>query len=85
MNFTVLWLFAIDFSTKFGGMASVGAAKGSNLQTLSPQKSFFFLQFAKVFSLKSFSLYGMTHTKSLLSRTHVKPSSSPDYLSQTVV
>ena len=29
-KFAVLWLFAKVFSTKFGGVASVGTAKGSN-------------------------------------------------------
>ena len=30
VNFTVLWLFAKVFSTKFGGLASFGVAKASN-------------------------------------------------------
>jgi len=30
MNFTVLWLFAKVFSTKFGGIAPFGAAKVGN-------------------------------------------------------
>ena len=41
VNFAVLWLFAKLFSAKFGGMASVGAAKGSNPQKFSPRKSYF--------------------------------------------
>ena len=41
MNFTVLWLFAKVFSTKFGGMASFGAAKVSSPQKFSLQKSYF--------------------------------------------
>ena len=40
-NFTVLWLFVKVFSVKFGGMASVGTAKGSNLPKFSPRKSYF--------------------------------------------
>ena len=35
-NFAVLWLFAEFFSVKFGGVASFGVAKVSNLQKLSP-------------------------------------------------
>jgi len=38
-NFTVLWQFAKVFSTKFGGMAFIGTAKGSNPQKFSPRKS----------------------------------------------
>ena len=41
MNFMVLWLFAKVFSTKFGGMASFGAAKVSNPQKFSLRKSYF--------------------------------------------
>ena len=41
MNFAVLWLFAKVFSTKFGGMASFGAAKASNPWKFSPWKSYF--------------------------------------------
>ena len=35
-NFGVLWLLAKVFSTKFGGVASFGMAKASNLQKFSP-------------------------------------------------
>ena len=41
MNFAVLWLFTKLFSAKFGGVASVGAAKESNQQKFSPRKSYF--------------------------------------------
>ena len=37
-----LWLFAKVFSGKFGGVASFGAAKRSNLRKFSPQKIVFF-------------------------------------------
>ena len=70
-NFAVLWPFMKVFSVKFGNMASFGAAQASNLRKFSPQKLYFlpicesflcknyiFYQFAKVFSLKSFLLYG---------------------------
>ena len=40
-NFAVLWLFAKVFSTKFGDVASFGAAEVSNLRKFSPQKSYF--------------------------------------------
>ena len=39
VSFAVLWLLVKVFSTKFGGMASIGAAKGSNPQMFCPQKS----------------------------------------------
>ena len=59
MNFAVLWLSTKVFSAEFGGMLSFSTARGINLQKFSLQKSFFFFcQFAKVFSLKSFQLYG---------------------------
>ena len=38
-NSTVLWLFMKVFSAKFGGMASFGTAKVSNLRKFSLQKS----------------------------------------------
>ena len=57
-DFAVLWLFAKVFSVKFGGVASFGAAKASNPQKFSPQKLYFH-QSVKVFSLKSFPLYGI--------------------------
>ena len=57
-NFAVLWLFAEVLSVKFGGVASFGAAKVSNLQKFSPWKSYFH-QFVKVFSLERFPLYGI--------------------------
>ena len=41
-NFAFLWLFAKVFSAKFGEMAYVGAAEGSNLQQFSLRKSLFF-------------------------------------------
>ena len=56
-NFAVLWLFAKVFSAKFGGMVSFGTAWASNPQKFSPRKSYFH-QFAQVFSLESFPLYG---------------------------
>ena len=37
LNFAVLWLFAKVFSGKFGGIASFGVAKASNLQKFSLQ------------------------------------------------
>ena len=45
-----------EFSPRNLGVVSFGAAKASNLQKFSPQKSYFH-QFAKVFSLESFPLY----------------------------
>ena len=50
--------FAEVFSTKFESVVSFGTAKATNLQKFSQWKSFFFQQFAKVFSLESFPLYG---------------------------
>ena len=41
MNFAVLWLFMKVFSVKFEGMAFFGAAKASNPQRFSLQKSYF--------------------------------------------
>ena len=41
MSFAVLWLFTNIFYAKFGGMASIGAAKASNPQKFSLQKSYF--------------------------------------------
>ena len=56
-NFAVLWLFAKKvFSAKFGGMGSIGAAKGSNLCKFSPSK----LYFSPIHSIKSFPLYDMS-------------------------
>ena len=37
-NFCGLWLFAKVFSAKFGGVASFGTAKASNLRKFSPSK-----------------------------------------------
>ena len=37
-NFAVLWLYAEVFSVQFGGVASFGTAKVSNLQKFSLQK-----------------------------------------------
>ena len=61
-NYTVLWLFAKVFSAKFGDMVSFGTAKTSDLPKFSLWKSYFH-QFTKVFSLKSFPIYGsiLTH------------------------
>ena len=66
MNFTVLWLFAKVFSTKFGDVATFGAAQVSN-----PHKFFFheiviFTDSRKVFSLKSFLLYSTAQMKEAL-------------------
>ena len=58
MNIAVLWPFAEVFSTKFESVVSFGTAKASNLQKFSQRNLFFFQQFAKVFSLESFPLYG---------------------------
>ena len=57
-NFAVLWLVVNVFSAKFGGVATFGTAQASNLQKISPQKSYFH-QFAKVFALESFPLYSI--------------------------
>ena len=57
-NFAVLLQFAKVFSTKFESEASFGMAKQSNPRKFSLQK---FHQFAKVFSLDSFPLYGITN------------------------
>ena len=51
-NFTVLWLFAKVFFTKFGDVASFGAVKVSNLQ-----KSYF-SPIRRSFLPQSFPLYG---------------------------
>ena len=40
-NFVVLWPFVKVFSAKFGGVASFGAAKVSNLRKFSPRKLYF--------------------------------------------
>ena len=56
MNFNVLWLLMKNFSTKFGGVASFGST--SEQHTKVSQRKFIFKQFAKVFSLESFPLYG---------------------------
>ena len=61
-NFTVLWLFAKDFSAKFGGVASFGVAKASNLQKFFSVKICIFQRFTKVFSLKTLPPYGMSVT-----------------------
>jgi len=41
VNCAVLWLFVKVFSVKFEGVASFGAAKASNPQKFSLQKSYF--------------------------------------------
>ena len=41
VNFAVFWLFAKDFSVKFGGVASFGTPQMSNLWKFSPRKSYF--------------------------------------------
>ena len=51
------------FSPQIRGVVSFGTAKVSNPQRFPPRKSYFH-QFAKVFSLKSFLLYGSTFTDS---------------------
>ena len=48
-------------SAKFGGVASFGMAQASNLRKFSLRKSYFH-QFAKVFSLESFALYGIPNS-----------------------
>ena len=40
-NFAVLWLFTKVFSAKFGGVASFGTVKGSNLRKFSPKNHIF--------------------------------------------
>ena len=40
-NFTVFWLFAKVFSTKFGGVVSLSMARVSNPRKFCPQKSYF--------------------------------------------
>ena len=54
VNFAVLWLFAKVFSVKFGGVASFGTVKASNLRKFSLRKSYF-----HQFVCKSFPLYGV--------------------------
>ena len=56
-NFVVLWLFVKIFSTKLGSVVFFGTAKASNPQKFL-RKNRIFDQFMKVFSLKSFTLYG---------------------------
>ena len=46
------------FLAKFGGVASFGTAKVSNLQKFSPQK-LYFSPIHKVFFLESFPLFGI--------------------------
>ena len=41
VNFAVLWLFAKDFSAKFGGVASFGTPQMSNLWKFSPENRIF--------------------------------------------
>ena len=55
------------FLCEIWGVASFGTAKASNLRKFSPRKSYF-NQFAKVFSLESFPLYGNSHGVSLVHR-----------------
>ena len=50
-----------SFLREIWGVVSFGSAKASNLQKFSLQKSYFH-QFAKVFSLESFPLYGSSCT-----------------------
>ena len=56
MNFAVLWLFTKVFSAKFGGMAKFGGVVSFGERFI--HKDRIFHQFAKVFSLESFPLYG---------------------------
>ena len=56
-NFVVLRLCVKVFSAKFGGVVFFGAAKASNPRKFSLRKSIFH-ESTKVFSLKSFPLYG---------------------------
>ena len=58
VNFVPLWLFAKVFSAKFGGMASLARHKRVIRGTFLRGNRIFH-QFAKVFSLESFPLYGM--------------------------
>ena len=51
-NFAVLWLFAKVFYVKFGGVASLAQHRRAI------SENHIFHQFAKVFSLESFPLYG---------------------------
>ena len=56
-NFAVLWLFAKVFSTKFGGVAPLALQKRATCESFLHENRIFH-QFAKVFSLESFPLYG---------------------------
>jgi len=51
-NFAVLWLYAKVFSVKFGAWHPLA------LQKRAIRENHYFHQFAKVFSLESFPLYG---------------------------
>ena len=60
-----------SFLHKIWGVASFGMAKASNPRKFSPRKSYFH-QFAKVFSLTSFPLYGMLfHTPHKMHRMYM--------------
>ena len=56
MNFVVLWLFVKVFSAKFGGEVSFVRHKREIRESFFCENH----QFAKVFSLKTFLLYGTT-------------------------
>ena len=59
-NFAVLWLFGKKFSPQnLEGVVSFGMARSGNPRKFSPQK------FTKVFSLKSFPLYGIVYSAPL--------------------
>jgi len=57
VNFAVLWLFAKVFSVKFGGVAPLALQKWAIRKSFL-HENWIYHQFTKVFSLKSFPLYG---------------------------
>ena len=57
-NFAVLWLFAKVFFAKFGGVAPLVLQKRAIHESFLRENRIFH-QFAKVFSLESFPLYGI--------------------------
>ena len=58
VNFAILCLFVKVFCMKFGGMASLARHKRAIRESFL-RKNRIFHQFTKVFSLESFSLYGI--------------------------
>ena len=65
VNFAVLWLYAKVFSAKFGAWCPLGLQKRAICESFL-RKNHIFHQFMKVFSLKSFPLYGISGHKIIL-------------------